>query len=71
MRVKVLFFAASREVAGTSETQIELQDDGDAQPNTAALLQALLYRIQMHWMQLHAAQMPPFQSPYDCSYLLL
>jgi hypothetical protein len=36
-----------------------------------ALLQALLYRIQMHWMQLHAAQMPPFQSPYDCSYLLL
>lgn len=41
MRIKVLFFAASREVAGTSETQLELQDMDGTQPNTASLLQAL------------------------------
>lgn len=40
MKVKVLFFAASREAAGTSEQELEL----DAGSTTSTLLQQLLQR---------------------------
>ena len=54
MQVRVLFFARSRELAGTSETSITLEPGS----TTAVLLQQLLKQVRAGWLRGVSQQCP-------------